>query len=297
MLKSKGIVLTAIAMFLVAAGIARADQDRTDVVERLQSAAQVLHELDNAPDKGIPDRVFRGAKCVGVVPSMIKGAFIFGGKHGRGVATCKLPDGSWSAPAFFTITGGSWGLQFGVQDVQLVIMVMTDEGMRHLLNAKFQIGGTASVSAGPVGRNAAAGTDWKFNTDFLTYSRSKGLFAGIDLSGSEIERDGDSTKAMYGDDYTSSRILTGKVPPPQAAHVFLAAVRDSEMRHHNQNAGNCEARPGQFPNTVHAQPHRRSRNLGFAAPALPGAKIRRQFPRALVAVCRIFLKTFADDVA
>lgn len=239
MLKRKSAALTGIlAMFLGAAGTARADQDKTDVVERLQSAGQVLHELDNAPDKGIPDSVFRSAKCVGVVPSMIKGAFIFGGKHGRGVATCKLPDGSWSAPAFFTITGGSWGLQFGVQDVQLVIMVMTDEGMRHLLNAKFQIGGTASVSAGPVGRNAAAGTDWNLNTEFLTYSRSKGIFAGIDLSGSEIERDGDSTKAMYGEDYSSSRVLTGKVPPPQAAEVFLAAVHDSEVRHENQNAGN-----------------------------------------------------------
>jgi SH3 domain-containing YSC84-like protein 1 len=239
MLKNKGVMLTAILLiFMATAGVARANQDKTDVVERLQSAAQVLHELDNAPDRGIPNSVFKSAKCVAVVPSMIKGAFIFGGKHGRGVATCRLPDGTWSAPAFFTITGGSWGLQFGVQDVQLVIMVMTDEGMRHLLNAKFQIGGTASASAGPVGRNASAGTDWKFNTDLLTYSRSKGLFAGIDLSGAEIERDGDSTIAMYGTDYTSSRVLTGKVPPPQAAHVFLAAVRDSAMHHQATNSGN-----------------------------------------------------------
>jgi lipid-binding SYLF domain-containing protein len=239
MLKNKWTVLTAVlSMFLGAAGIARADQDKTDVVERLQSAATVLHELDNAPDKGIPDQVFKSAKCVGVVPSMIKGAFIFGGKHGRGLATCKLPVGSWSAPAFFTITGGSWGLQFGVQDVQLVIMVMTDEGMRHLLNAKFQVGGAASVSAGPVGRNAEAGTDWKVNTDFLTYSRSKGLFAGINLDGSEIERDGDSTKAMYGKDYTSTEVLTGKIPPPEPAHVFLTAVHESEMHHLKQNADN-----------------------------------------------------------
>jgi SH3 domain-containing YSC84-like protein 1 len=239
MLKNKGAVLAAtLLIFLGTAGIASAKQDKTDVVERLQSAGQVLHELDNAPDKGIPDSVFKSAKCVGVVPSMIKGAFIFGGKHGRGVATCRLPDGTWSAPAFFTITGGSWGLQFGVQDVQLVIMVMTDEGMRHLLNAKFQVGGEASAAAGPVGRDASAGTDWKLNTDLLTYSRSKGLFAGIDLSGAEIERDGDSTIAMYGTDYTSSRVLTGKVRPPADAHVFLAAVRDSEMHHENTNAAN-----------------------------------------------------------
>jgi len=239
MLRSKTAIVAAIfAMFVGTAGVARANQDKTDVVERLQSAAQVLHELDNAPDKGIPNSVFKSAKCVAVVPSMIKGAFVFGGKHGRGVATCRLPDGKWSAPAFFTITGGSWGLQFGVQDVQLVIMVMTDEGMRHLLNAKFQIGGTASASAGPVGRNASAGTDWKFNTDLLTYSRSKGLFAGIDLHGAEIERDGDSTIAMYGRDVSSNAVLTGKIAPPEAAHVFLAAVRDSAMHHENQNAEN-----------------------------------------------------------
>jgi lipid-binding SYLF domain-containing protein len=225
-------------MLVGTAGVARAGQDKTDVVERLQSAAQVLHELDTAPDKGIPNSVFKSAKCVAVVPSMIKGAFIFGGKHGRGVATCRLPDGRWSAPAFFTITGGSWGLQFGVQDVQLVIMVMTDEGMRHLLNAKFQVGGNASAAAGPVGRDASAGTDWKLNTDLLTYSRSKGLFAGINLEGAEIERDGDSTIAMYGKDLSSTRVLTGKVPPPQAAHVFLAAVHDSAMHHENQSAEN-----------------------------------------------------------
>lgn len=239
MLRNKGAILAvALATFMGTACVARADQDKTDVVERLQSAAQVLHELDNAPDKGIPNGVFKSAKCVAIVPSMIKGAFIFGGKHGRGVATCRLPDGKWSAPAFFTITGGSWGLQFGVQDVQLVMMVMTDEGMRHLRNAEFRIGAGASASAGPVGRNASAGTDWKFNTDFLTYSRSKGVFAGIDLSGAEIERDGDSTKAMYGKDYASSRLLTGKIPPPEAAHVFLTAVRDSAMRHENQSAEN-----------------------------------------------------------
>lgn len=234
----KGAVLLAVfAMVFSAAKVARADQDKTDVVERLQSAGQVLQELDNAPDKGIPDSVFKSAKCVAVLPSMIKGAFIFGGRHGRGVATCRLPDGHWSAPAFFTITGGSWGLQIGVQDTQLVIMVMTDEGMRHLLNAKFQVGGNASAAAGPVGRDATAGTDWKLNTDFLTYSRTKGLFAGINLDGSEIERDGDSTKAMYGADYSSSRILTGKIAVPRSAHPFLAAVRDSAEHHGAQSAG------------------------------------------------------------
>jgi SH3 domain-containing YSC84-like protein 1 len=128
------------------------------------------------------------------------------------------------------ISGGSWGAQIGVEDVQLVMMVMTDQGMRHLLQDKFQVGGEASASAGPVGRHASAGTDWKLDTDMLTYSRSKGLFAGIDLDGSVIEKDKDSTIAMYGNDMTNTQVLTGQTAPPAEAHVFLAAVRDSEMR-------------------------------------------------------------------
>jgi SH3 domain-containing YSC84-like protein 1 len=162
---------------------------------------------------------------------MIKGAFIFGGKHGRGLSTCKLPDGTWSAPAFFSITGGSWGLQFGVEDVQLVMMIMNDEGMRNLLKDKFQIGGAISAAAGPVGRHASTGTDWKASTEILTYSRAHGLFAGIDLGGSWIERDKDSTVAMYGTDHTTTELLTGKVPVPAEAHAFVAEVRRGEYHY------------------------------------------------------------------
>ena len=201
-----------------------AEQTKTDVDERLESSAKVLHEIENAPDKGIPNEVYSGAKCVAVVPSMIKGGFILGGRHGRGVATCRLPNGRWSAPAFFTVSGGSWGAQIGVEDVQLVMMIMNDEGMRHLLSDKFQIGGEASASAGPVGREASANTGWKLNSEILTYSRSKGLFAGVDLGGTEIERDGDSTKAFYGRDLSNKTVLDGHVAAPAAAHVFLAAV-------------------------------------------------------------------------
>lgn len=211
-------------------GIARADQTKTEVVERLQDATNALQQIVNAPDKGIPDEVLKGAKCIGIVPSMIKGAFIFGGKHGRGVSTCKLADGRWSAPAFFTITGGSWGAQIGVQDIQLVMMVMTDEGMHHLLEDKFQIGANASAAAGPVGRHASADTDWKVGTEILTYSRTKGLFAGIDLDGSWVERDKDSTVALYGKDHGERELLTGKVRPPQEARSFLAEVRRVEIR-------------------------------------------------------------------
>jgi len=211
-------------------GMARADQTKTDVVDRMQSAGKTIQAVVDAPDKGIPDEVLKGAKCIAVVPSMIKGAFIFGGKHGRGVSTCKLPDGKWSAPAFFTITGGSWGAQFGVEDVELVMMIMNDDGMRHLLENKFQIGAAASAAAGPVGRHASAGTDWKASTEILTYSRSKGLFAGIDLSGSWIEHDSDSTKALYGSDDSTTELLTGKVGVPSEARSFLAEVHRAENR-------------------------------------------------------------------
>ncbi len=184
-----------------------------------------MQEITAAPDKGIPDEVFEKAKCIAVVPNLTKAGFIVGGEHGRGVATCKLSRGGWSAPAFFSISGGSWGAQIGVEDVNLVIMIMNDEGMRNLLNSKFKIGADASASAGPVGRHASAGTDWKLETQMLTYSRSKGLFAGIDLGGSVIERDKDATAAFYGKDETNTDVLTGNVPPPSEARVFLDAVR------------------------------------------------------------------------
>src|SRR5919198_1381933 len=138
-----------------------ADQNKTDVVERLQTSGKVLQEIMGTPDKGIPEEVMEGAKCVAVVPKMLKGGFVFGAQHGRGVATCRLPNGQWSAPAFFTISGGSWGAQIGAEGVDLVMMIMNDQGMRHLLSNKFQVGGQASASAGPVGRHASAGTDWK----------------------------------------------------------------------------------------------------------------------------------------
>lgn len=206
--------------------VTRADQNKTDVVERLQSATGTLQ----ADAKDIPDNVLRGVKCIGIVPSMIKGAFIVGAKHGRGVATCRLPDGRWSAPAFFTISGGSWGLQIGVQDVQLVLMIMNDQGMRHLMSDKFQIGGTASAAAGPVGRDAQAGTDWKAETQILSYSKTKGVFAGIDLGGSWVEQDKDSTEALYGKDYTHNQILDGHVAAPPDAHELLAEVHRLQMR-------------------------------------------------------------------
>jgi SH3 domain-containing YSC84-like protein 1 len=223
-------LMNAVLLFFFVGSIMflRADQTKTDVLDRLNSATSTLQQITSAPDRGIPDEVLKGAKCIAIVPSMIKGAFIIGGKHGRGLSTCRLPNGTWSAPAFFTITGGSWGAQFGVEDVQLVMMVMTDDGMRHLLQDKFQIGAAASAAAGPVGRHASAGTDWKLDTEILAYSRSHGLFAGVDLSGSWIERDSDSTIAAYDKEYTSKEILTGHVPAPEGARPFLTEVRRVE---------------------------------------------------------------------
>ena len=204
---------------------ARADQTRTDVVERLRDGTKVLHQILNTPDKGIPDEVLKGAKCIAVVPNLLKGGFIVAGQHGRGVATCRLPKGTWSAPAFFVVSGGSWGAQIGVESIDLIMMVMTDEGMRHLMGDKFQIGGAASAALGPIGRHAAAGTDWKVDTEILTYSRAKGLFAGVDLGGSVVEGDKDSTFALYGKEVTTQAVLDGEVATPTAARPFVAEVR------------------------------------------------------------------------
>ena len=226
----KARIAVLLLFFVGAIGVVRADQTKTDVVDRLQSSTTTIQQIIDAPDKGIPDEVLKGAKCIAIVPSMIKGAFIFGGKHGRGLSTCRLPDGTWSAPAFFAISGGSWGAQIGVEDIQLVMMIMNDDGMRELLQNKFQIGASASAAAGPVGRHASAGTDWKASTEILTYSRSHGLFAGIDLEGSWIEHDKDSTMAMYGKDSTNTEVLTGKVAVPEDAREFLTEVRKAEDR-------------------------------------------------------------------
>jgi lipid-binding SYLF domain-containing protein len=199
---------------------------REDTVDRLQKSVEVLHAIMSTPDKGIPEEVLSGAKCVLVVPDLIKGGFIFGGKHGRGVATCRTSEG-WSAPAFVSVGGGSWGLQIGVEGVDLVMLVMNDQGFQHLLSSKFELTGEGSVAAGPVGRHASAGTDWKMNTEMLTYSRSKGVFAGLTLEGAVVEQDNDSTIAIYGSHKRFRNILSGKVATPQSAVAFVKAVSDA----------------------------------------------------------------------
>ena len=214
----------ALVALLSLTSIGWADTDREATNDRLDHAGSVLREIMAAPDKGIPEEVLEHAKCIAVVPHMIKGGFVFGAQNGRGVATCRSANG-WSAPMFFAITGGSWGLQIGVEGVDLVMIIQNERGMKQLLASKFQLGADASAAAGPVGRHASANTDWKLDAEILTYSRAKGAFAGLTLNGASIRHDEDSTRAIYGHDVTNARILKGGVSMPAAAHSFLDAVR------------------------------------------------------------------------
>jgi SH3 domain-containing YSC84-like protein 1 len=201
------------------------NETRAEVLNRMNDAGKILSNITSGPDQQVPNTVLADAKCVAIVPDMVKGGFVVGAEHGRGVATCRTANGSWSAPAFFTLTGGSWGAQIGVESVDLVMMVMNQKGMDQLLSANWRFGGQGSVAAGPVGREAGASTDWKLRAQVLTYSRSKGVFAGLTLNGANIQQDDDSTRAFYGKDYTFRSLLAGNVTPPTQARSFLASVR------------------------------------------------------------------------
>lgn len=199
-----------------------------DVVKRMNTSAGVLQEIMGTPDKGIPQKILGDAKCIIVVPSMVNIAVGFGGRHGKGVATCRTTNSvgnGWSAPAPITITGGSWGLQLGGQAIDLVMLVMNQRGMDHLLSSKFKIGAEATGAAGPVGRQIEGNTDWKMKAEILTYSRARGLFAGIDLNGASIKQDRDETAVLYGKILPFATILSGKTAAPASSHTFLAMVR------------------------------------------------------------------------
>jgi len=210
-------LLVAFSMF------AFAKEDRTEVNDRLSDAAKVLDELMGTPDNSVPETVLARSKCVAVIPSMVKGGFIVGGRHGRGVVTCRTPNG-WSAPAFISLTGGSWGAQIGVEKVDLVLLFMNDKGVNSLLKDNFKMGADASVAAGPVGRHAEASTDAKLNSEILAYSRAKGLFAGVELNGAAVKPDNDSINAFYGSSINWKELLTGGVKPPSGADPFIDAV-------------------------------------------------------------------------
>jgi lipid-binding SYLF domain-containing protein len=191
--------------------------------DRVQAAADVLNEIQSAPDSGMPQEILGRADCVAVVPSMLKGGFVVGAKYGRGLASCRTPRG-WSAPAFFTIKGGSFGFQIGGQAVDLVMLIMNNEGMQRLLSSQFALGADASVAAGPVGRHAEGNTDWKMRSQVLTYSRARGVFAGVSLNGAVVKQDKDSTRDFYGHMVTFKAALTGEVEPPAAANPFLSSL-------------------------------------------------------------------------
>jgi lipid-binding SYLF domain-containing protein len=221
-------VITFVAL-LSMTSIGWAGTNRESTNDRLDHAGRVIHEIMDAPDKGIPEEVLEHAKCIAVVPHLLKGGFVFGAENGRGVATCRTSNG-WSAPVFFAITGGSWGLQIGIEGVDLVMIIQDERGMHQLLSSKFELGADASAAAGPVGRHASADTDWKMDAEILTYSRAKGAFAGLTLNGASIRRDDDSTEAIYGHDISNARILKGEIAVPESARSFLNAVRGAKAQ-------------------------------------------------------------------
>jgi lipid-binding SYLF domain-containing protein len=227
-------LMTFVALLSLGAASAAWSETREEVQNRVNNASRVLHEIMSAPDRGIPEEVMEHAKCVAVVPHMIKGGFVFGAENGKGLATCRTANG-WSAPAFFAITGGSWGLQIGIEGVDLVMIFQGDRGMQRLESAKFQLGADASAAAGPVGRHATADTDWKLNTEVLTYSRAKGAFAGLTLTGADVRRDNDSMDAFYGHDVSTHRALGGEVAMPAGAAPFIDAVRGAKAQAHGRN--------------------------------------------------------------
>jgi len=215
-------VVAGLAAVAFAADEKASDKD-SKAQDRVQAAAAVLDEIQGAPDQGIPEEVLGSAECVAVVPSMLKAGFVFGAHYGRGVASCRTPKG-WSAPAFFSVKGGSFGLQIGGQAVDLVMLIMNENGMRNLLSSNFKLGANASVAAGPVGRHAAADTDWKMRAQILSYSRARGIFAGLELNGAVIKQDKDSTREFYGHMVTSKASLQGEIEAPKEAYPFLETL-------------------------------------------------------------------------
>ena len=226
-------VLTATMVMVGTAQFSNAADDSAKLSQRLNSARAVVNEIMSTPDKGIPEKILEGASCVVVVPAYKKAAFVFGGQYGQGVATCRTKKG-WSAPVFVQLAGGSFGFQIGGQSTDLVLIAMNHDGLQHMLTNKFKLGADAAASAGPVGRNAQAGTDWKLNAEFLTYSRSKGLFAGLDLDGTVLSQNEDDTRAEYGSNVSFKDVLAGNQATPAGARPFVRTVAKYFIQAQNQ---------------------------------------------------------------
>jgi lipid-binding SYLF domain-containing protein len=216
------VVLCALGMTLTSLS-AQAAEDKATIDARIVSAKDVLDAIMATPDKAIPDQIMSQATCVGVIPGVKKGAFLVGAEYGQGVVTCRTGHG-WSAPAFIRIAGGSFGFQIGGQSTDLILVAVNAKGFQDLLKNKFKIGGDASAAAGPVGRDSQAATDWKLNAELLTYSRAKGLFAGVDLTGAVVDENVDATRAFYGTSYPGAQILKGDVATPPDARPFVRTV-------------------------------------------------------------------------
>jgi SH3 domain-containing YSC84-like protein 1 len=214
------LIVTTLALLVALPAVA---SDREEDASRTHKAARVFKEIMDAPDQGIPQDLLASAKCIAIIPGEVKFAFIFGGNYGRGVATCRTGHG-WSAPIFVAIDGGSVGYQIGGSSTDLVMLFMNDHALQSLLGDKFKLGGDASVAAGPVGRNATAGTDLRLSAEILSYSRTKGVFAGVSLDGAVVQADKSGDKAMYGDNVDRHEVLSGKVAVPESARPLLHEI-------------------------------------------------------------------------
>jgi len=212
--------LPILATLLLAVAPAAFASDHGDDVERTQNAARVFQQIMDTPDKGIPHDLLEKAKCVAIVPGTKKFAFVFGGNYGRGLATCRTSHG-WSAPIFIAIEGGSFGFQIGGSSTDIVLLFMNQHALESLLGDKFKLGGDATVAAGPVGRSASAGTDVRLDAEVLSYSRAKGIFAGISLEGTVVMADKSGDSSMYGHDIDRHEVLNGSIPVPPSAHRLI----------------------------------------------------------------------------
>jgi SH3 domain-containing YSC84-like protein 1 len=225
--------IASLGLSLLLSSTAFAATTRDNLQDRVDAAKTVLDQIMAAQDKSIPMNILAQATCVGVVPSFVKGAFVFGAQYGQGVVTCRTGHG-WSGPVFIRMAGGSWGLQIGGQSTDLVLIAVNDKGFQDLLKSKFKIGGDAAATAGPVGRNTQAATDWRLNAELLTYSRSKGLFAGIDLDGTSVSQNSEDTELYYGQPHSFQSILKGDVPVPDSAVAFVRDVAQHFVAAKNQ---------------------------------------------------------------
>ena len=212
-----------LCLCLLLASTAFAASSREDLQKRIDASRVVLDEIMGAHDRGIPMNILEQATCVAVVPGLVKGAFVFGGQYGQGVVTCRTGHG-WSAPVFIRMAGGSFGFQIGGQSTDLVLIAVNDRGFQDLLKDKFKIGGDASAAAGPVGRSGQAATDWKMSAELLSYSRNKGLFAGVDLDGTSVSQNKEDTELYFGTPHSFESILKGNIPVPPGAVPFVRTV-------------------------------------------------------------------------